>query len=134
MRVIGYLNAITGAVKSEDVSRVSASRLARSVSELSETYPRLDTIYVVWDNWPVHKHHKVLAALEKQPRVEVLLLPTYSPWLNPIEKCWRWVKQRVTHAHPWSDDFSEFKQQVREELDALSQGSKELLIYAGLSH
>lgn len=134
MRVIGYLNAITGAVQSEDVSRVSASRLARNVSKLSKDYPTLNTIFVVWDNWPVHKHPKVLAALEKQPRVEVLPLPTYSPWLNPMEKCWRWVKQRVTHAHPWSDDFTEFRQQVCRELDSLSQGSDELLTYAGLCH
>jgi transposase len=27
----------------------------------------------------------------------VLYLPTYSPWLNPIEKLWRQFRRAVTH-------------------------------------
>ena len=42
-------------------------------------------------------------------------------------------RQRVTHAHPWCDDFSEFRRQVMHELGRLAQGSAELLRYVGLS-
>jgi len=133
MRVVGYLNAHTGGVHSEDTSRVSADRLARSVSQISRWYPHAETIYLVWDNWPVHRHEKVQRALAKQPRVQVLWLPTYAPWLNRIEKLWRYTKQRLTHAHPWCDDFTEFKQHVRDELRRLESGSAELKRYVGLS-
>jgi hypothetical protein len=133
MRVVAYLNARSGAVHAEDMGRVTVQRLARSVSNLPAMYPHAQTIYLAWDNWPNHTHAKVQQALDKLPRVTVLPLPTYAPWLNPTEKLWRRTRQRVSHAHPWSDDFGEFRRQVKEELDSLSQGSEDLLRYAGLS-
>ena len=30
-------------------------------------------------------------------RLVVLYLPTYSPWLNPIEMLWRHFRREVTH-------------------------------------
>jgi hypothetical protein len=132
MRVVAFLNAASGAVHSQDMSRVSVDRLARQVSNLSQWYPQAERIYLVWDNWPNHAHPKVEEALRKQQRLKVLWLPTYAPWLNPIEKVWRWVRQRVTHAHPWSDDFLHFRQEVRDELASLSQGSESLKSYVGL--
>ncbi len=84
------------------------------------------------DTWPVHFHPKVEAALASEPRIEVLRLPTYAPWLNNIEKLWRWVKQRVSHAHPWCDDLLLFKQHVLTELHRLAPGSLELKRSCGL--
>lgn len=133
MRIVGYLNATSGAVHGEDMSTVSARRLARSVAQLSQWYPRAEKIYLVWDNWPVHRHRLVEKALAAQNRVEVLWLPTYAPWLNAIEKLWRWMRQRLIHAHPWCDDFVLYRDRVRDELARLSEGSKELLTYTGLS-
>jgi hypothetical protein len=133
LRMVGYLNAATAAVHSQDMSRVSADRLARNVAQISQWYPQADTVYLVWDNWPIHAHPKVLEALRKQPRLKVLWLPTYAPWLNHLEKGWRWVRQRLTHAHPWSDDFLEYRQQVRDEFARLASGSEEFKRYVGLS-
>lgn len=133
MRVIGYLHATTGAIHSEEMASVTAERLARSVGRLSQWYAQAETIYLVWDNWPNHAHPKVLESLSRQPRVRVVRLPTYAPWLNPSEKLWRWTRQRVTHAHPWCDDFREFRRQVCAELASLADGSPELLRYVGLS-
>ena len=133
LRVVGYLNAATGAFHSQDMSSVTVSRLARSVGRLSQWYPQAECIYLVWDNWPNHTHPHVQQALANQPRVKVLALPTYAPWLNPTEKVWRRIHQQVTHAHPWSDDFREFRQHVRDHLALLSSGSEELLGYVGLS-
>ncbi|MDP2898547.1 MAG: transposase [bacterium] len=133
MRVIGYLNAVAGAVHAEDMSSVTVKRLARSVSGLPDLYPDADTIYLVWDNWPNHIHPTVQDALARHPRLKVVPLPTYASWLNPAEKLWRWTRQRVSHAHPWCDDFREFRGQVMAELNALSEGSEDLLQYVGLS-
>jgi len=133
LRMVAMLNARTGAVHSEDMDRVSALRLARTVSRISSWYPDAETIYLGWDNWPVHTHPRVAETLGRQSRVQVLPLPTYAPWLNPTEKVWRRAKQRLTHAHPWSDDFREFRRQVCEEFARLSSGSDELLRYVGLS-
>ena len=132
-RVVGYLDAVRGRVYSEQTSSVTVTRLIRSLRQLSQWYPTAETIFLVWDNWPVHHHPRVLEALRQQPRVEVLWLPTYAPWLNPIEKLWRCVKQRVTHAHPWCDDFLEYRRNVQDQLDAFAEDSPALLSYVGLS-
>lgn len=134
VRVIGYLDAVCGAVHSQQLSRVTVPYLIRSLRQLSQRYPVAEKIYLVWDNWPVHQHPRVLQALKDQPRVEVIWLPTYAPWLNPIEKVWRWLKQRVTHAHPWCDDFHEFQQQIDTALHSVANGSPQLLSYVGLSN
>lgn len=133
MRVIAYLNARTGEIHAEDMRRVTVRCLARSVSNVPRMYPGAEVIYLVWDNWPNHTHPKVREALDKLPRVTVLPLPTYAPWLNPTEKLWRRTRQRVTHAHPWCEDFREFRRQVMGELESFPQGSQELLHYTGLS-
>jgi hypothetical protein len=133
LRVVGYLDAVTGAVHSVEMSVVSARKLAKSLAQLSGWYPAARTITLVWDNWPVHQHPTVVAALAAQPRLRVLMLPTYAPWLNAIEKLWRHIRQRVTHAHPWCDDFTEFRTQIRAELATFAHGSRDLVKYTGLS-
>ena len=133
LRVVSYLDAVTGAVHSQDMPVVSADRLAKSVARISTLYPHAETISLVWDNWPNHAHALVEQALRTQNRVRVLWLPTYAPWLNPIEKLWRWTRQRVSHAHPWCDDFAEFRDQIRTEMLTLAHGSVDLLKYVGLS-
>src|SRR3990172_3516505 len=50
LRIVAYLNATTGAVHSQDMSRVSADRLARNVVQVSQWYPHAESIYLVWDN------------------------------------------------------------------------------------
>jgi transposase len=131
MRVVGVLDALTGRTVAWDCSSVTAERLARYYGQLGRLYPEARKIYLVMDNWPVHFHPKVTAALLRDPRIEVLPLPTYAPWLNNIEKLWRWVKARITHAHPWSANFNEFKEHVRAELRRTS-GSPQLRRYCGL--
>ena len=133
LREIGYLDAFTGAVRAQDTSSVTVERLARSVSKISDWYPNAQTIYLVWDNWPVHDHPKVMAALARQKRIHLLKLPTYSPWLNPIEKLWRWVRQHVSHAHPWCDDFQTFRDALGAAFQHTSAGLPEVLCYVGLS-
>lgn len=132
MRVVGLLNAASGQVHTWDFQRVTADRLARCFQQIGRLYPHARRIYLVMDNWPVHFHPKVYAALAAEPRIQVIPLPTYAPWLNPIEKLWRWIKQRVTHTHPWSDDFLVFKDHVRAEFQRVAPGSHDVLYYCGL--
>ena len=132
MRVVGLLDAMTGRTAFWDCKSVTAERLAGYFKQIGRLYPEARKVYLVMDNWPVHFHPKVTAALASDPRIQVVALPTYAPWLNNIEKLWRWLKQRVTHAHPWCDDFPTFRNQVRDELECLSSGSAELRRYCGL--
>jgi transposase len=56
------------------------------------------TIYVAWDNASTHEDEEVEAVLrDAAGRLVLLYLPTYSPWLNPIEMLWRHFRREVTH-------------------------------------
>lgn len=134
MRVVGFLDVVTGQVLARDFPKVSVERLAQCIQGVSRAYPGAHKIYLVWDNWPNHWHPTVLAAVQKDSRLKVLPLPTYAPWLNAIEKLWRLLHQEVTHAHPWCDDFKGFRQAILDKLGEFSGGSQRLLRYCGLAY
>ncbi len=56
------------------------------------------TVYVAWDNAGTHADDEVEAVVRGAAgRLVLLYLPTYSPWLNPIEMLWRHFRREVTH-------------------------------------
>jgi len=56
------------------------------------------TIFVAWDNASTHQDDDVEAVVRAAAgRLVLLYLPTYSPWLNPIEMLWRHFRREVTH-------------------------------------
>jgi transposase len=53
-------------------------------------------IILVLDNYSIHKTQRVRDFVkEHADRLRLVFLPTYSPWLNPIELFWRHLKKRV---------------------------------------
>jgi transposase len=55
-------------------------------------------VYVAWDNADTHRGGKVEEMVRAAAgRLVLLYLPTYSPWLNPIEMLWRHFRREVTH-------------------------------------
>lgn len=133
MRVVGFMHALSGKVLFWDMFSVTVKRLALCIGEVSAAFPEAERIYLVWDNWPNHSHPNVLQALQRDSRICVLPLPTYAPWLNPIEKLWRLVRQEVQHAHPWSDQFDVFKTVIRDKLSEFAHDSPRLLRYCGMN-
>jgi transposase len=70
--------------------------VAELLEELLARHPR-GTIYVAWDNASTHEDEEVEAVLRGAAgRLVLLHLPTYSPWLNPIEMLWRHFRREVT--------------------------------------
>jgi transposase len=50
--------------------------------------------FVILDNATFH-HGGRIAQLIEAAGCHLLYLPTYSPDLNRIEKCWAWLKSRI---------------------------------------
>jgi transposase len=70
---------------------------AELLEALLERHPT-GTVYVAWDNSNTHEDDEVEEVLRGAAgRLVVLYLPTYSPWLNPIEMLWRHFRREVTH-------------------------------------
>src|SRR6201987_5325262 len=89
-------------------------------------------LYVIQDNWNIHTHPDVITALTRYPRIKPVWLPTYAPWLNPIEKLWRWLRQDILKMNRWVEDWPPVNQRLRAFLDQFAHGSPDLLRYVGL--
>jgi transposase len=131
-RIIGALNALSGQVTYLDNYIVGRQQVAAMVQRLDQTYPLAERIFIVQDNWSIHTHPDVLSVLASLPRLEVVSLPTYAPWLNPIEKLWRWLRQDVLRRHQWAADWPLLMSHVHAFLDQFAHASTDLLRYVGL--
>jgi transposase len=94
---IGAVNYHTG----ETCVLVRRRKRRKEMAELLETlldkHPD-EVIYVAWDNANTHEDDEVEAVVRGAAgRLILLYLPTYSPWLNPIEMLWRLFRREVTH-------------------------------------
>jgi hypothetical protein len=156
-RIGGAVNALTGQVNYVQESRCGIKQLLKLYQSIRETYPHAEVIYLVEDNWSVHFHPSILNAFPKQETrfelkvshywkdvkgvewkkeklpIQILPLPTYASWCNPIEKLWRWLKQEVLHLHRQADDWDNLKKKIKQFLDRFRQQSMELLKYIGLT-
>jgi hypothetical protein len=65
-------------------------------------------------------------------RLQVITLPTYATWLNPIEKLWRKFRQEVDYLHLLADDWQRLRERVQAFFDQFAHGSVDLLRYVGL--
>jgi hypothetical protein len=55
-------------------------------------------VYVAWDNSNTHEDEEVEVVVRgAADRLVLLYLPTWSPWLNPIEMLWRHFRREVRH-------------------------------------
>ena len=84
-------------------------------------------------SWPTHPTAKAQAKWgDWHLPIQLLSLPTYASWENPIEKLWRWAKQEILHLHPFADRLDELRRQMLAFLGQFACGSQALLRYVGL--
>lgn len=94
---LGAVNYHTGETVVIFRQRKRRQEVAQLLQALLDTHPH-ETVYVAWDNSSTHEDNQVEAVVRSAARRLVLLyLPTYSPWLNPIEMLWRHFRREVTH-------------------------------------
>lgn len=154
---IGALNPHTGDVVYQQVKSCTVVALHAFYTQIRQRYPNAERIYVIQDNRAIHFHPNLTAALLPQAIVfdkptppnwtgkpskqigrldplpiEIVQLPTYAAWTNPIEKLWRWVRQAVIHLHRLSKDWQALQEKVITFMEQFKGGSEALLRYVGL--
>ena len=94
---IGAVNYHTGETVVIVRKRKRREQIAELPTQLLDKHPT-QTVYVAWDNADTHSGGEIDAVVRGAAGQLVLLyLPTYSPWLNPIEMLWRHWRREVTH-------------------------------------
>ena len=157
-RIIGTMEAKTGKVAFFQRNKITIACIISFLQHLVKIHEN-KRIFIVIDNWPVHYHPDVLAALQEQqwvkyfrtpdswknikPKkkyqnlnlpIQFIPLPTYASWLNPIEKLWRWLKQDVLHNHNVADDWDKLRLKVSQFLSQINEHPEDLLKYTGLNN
>jgi transposase len=129
-RIAACLDATTGRVVAWQRHRFDRTTLLRFYDAVAAAYPAAEVIFLAQDNWPVHLHPDVLAALP--PRLRLLPLPTYAPWTNPVEDLWRSLLGEVLHHHDFGDDWTGLQAAVATWLARWQDGAPDLLRLVGL--
>lgn len=75
-----------------------------------QTPPELD-LHLIVDNYVTHKHSKVKAWLLKHPRFHLHFTPTYSSWLNQVERWFALITERAIRRNSFTS-VRELKQQI----------------------
>ena len=155
---MGAMDAYTGRVVYHQVPSCTVLAHHQFYTAICAQYPAAERIYMIQDNRPLHFHPNLMAALLPQvvsfvkpappswkgklskkigelPKlpIELIQLPTYAPWTNPIEKLWRWVRQSVLHVHRLAEEWEVLQQKVLDFMAQFRDGSQELLRYVGLA-
>lgn len=80
--------------------RKRRQEIAKLLAALVAKRP-VGAIYVAWDHADTHEDDEVEEVVRAAAgRLVLLYLPTYSPWLSPIEMLWRHFRREVTHCEP----------------------------------
>src|SRR5438105_985733 len=97
----GALNLATGKILHCLGPRKNNALFRDLLTLLDRTYPErwVRRIYVVVDNYKIHKAKAVGQWLATHPRFELLWLPTYCPRANPIERAFGDVYDKCTRNH-----------------------------------
>lgn len=132
-RLVVAIDVVKAKVLYRQRSAIEVPQLVGFMQDIQAAFPQAKQINVIQDNWHQVHFHPAQVSMAKQLGINLIPLPVYAPWLNPIEKLGRKLRQDIIHMHPQSDDWPLLKQRVCSFLDQFDQGSSELLKYVGLS-
>jgi transposase len=132
-RIAGSIEVNTGVLIARQRAHFTVREMYYYLRFVERHYPKAERITIALDNWPVHFHPFVLEELAKRKsRIELLPLPTYAPWTNPMEKVWGLLAKDVLNQHAFGEDWPGLKQAVSDWVARYAHGSEALLHSVGL--
>ena len=94
LNLSGSIDVITHNVVIQEDQTLNAESTIRFFQKIEKAYPDKRKIHVFCDNAPYYRNQAVKEYLETS-KISLHFLPPYSPNLNPIERLWKWMKERV---------------------------------------
>lgn len=97
----GALNFVTGKLLQVTGEKKNRFLFIRLLEALDRACPvsKVKKLYIVVDNYKVHKAQDVIRWLSKHPRFELVWLPSYCPRASPIERAFGDVHDKCTRNH-----------------------------------
>jgi len=92
--IFGGMDVLNGKWFYQIFERKRTAEFCEFLSHIENTHTA-GTIFIIADNASAHVSKGTERWLEKHPRTKLLPLPKYSPQLNPVEKVWWFLKNRI---------------------------------------
>lgn len=88
------------------IDRLQRENIVKNLenSEIISQLKKETKIVIILDNYPVHKAQLAKKACEIL-NIQLILLPPYSPKLNPIEQVWRIIKRELSKIYIKDETF-----------------------------
>ena len=114
----GALDVLSGQWLSGLYDRQTAANFVAFLEQVWAACPT-GHIWVILDHAPAHTARLVTAWLEAHPRMTLLFLPKYASHLNPIERLWGVMKDKVVANHCYPT-LAALRQAVQRYLDNIT--------------
>ena len=89
------LDIATGTVLTECKPRHRHQEFLAFIQRIDQAVPKELDVHLIVDNYSTHKHAKVRLWLAERPRFHVHYTPTYSSWLNQVERWFELITQQA---------------------------------------
>lgn len=106
LNLSGSLDIFSHKVIIQSDKTLNASSTINFFQRIEKAYPDKNKVHVFCDNAKYYKNQLVQEYLKKS-KIILHFLPSYSPNLNPIERLWKWMKERVIY-NAYYPEFEEF--------------------------
>ena len=110
MNLSGAIDIVTHAVLVQEDETLNAISTIQFFKKIEEAYPDKEKVHVFCDNAPYYRNKEARKYLATS-KIILHFLPPYSPNLNPIERLWKWMKERVVY-NTYYEDFEDFKEAI----------------------
>jgi transposase len=122
----GVIGVIDHKVLVQEDKMLNAEATISFFRKIEEAYPEKTRVHVFCDNARYYRNKTVIEYL-KTSKVRLNFLPPYSPNLNPIERLWKWMKERVIY-NTYYSEFEDFKSAIFGFFAALSMLAAESVL------
>jgi len=119
LNLSGIIDVVSHQVLVQEDKTLNAESTIQFIKNIEKAYPTMNRVHVFCDNAPYYRNAKVQRYLETS-KISLHFLPPYSPNLNPIERLWKWMKERLIY-NTYYPDFEDFKMSVLGFFKALSK-------------
>jgi transposase len=126
LNLSGAVDVISHKVIVQSDRTLNANATISFFQKIEKAYPDKDRVHVFCDNARYYKNQQVQEYL-KNSKIILHFLPPYSPNLNPIERLWKWMKERVIY-NTYYPGFEEFELAILGFFSVLASADPESLI------
>lgn len=110
LNLSGAIDILSHNILIQEDQTLNATATINFFQKIAEAYPHKQKIHVFCDNAPYYRNKTVKQYLTTS-KIVLHFLPPYSPNLNPIERLWKWMKERVIY-NTYYAHFEDFKKAV----------------------